>query len=128
LDVGDLLRGLGVDVGPGANSRPLRYSDASDRLREAYGPAAAMTADQLRRIAEGYDRSTRLAARFAPRVFRGDALLLIAEDGPHDGWGDSITGTVQEEHVDCGHNDMMQPKPARAIGMLVENYLSRRGR
>ncbi|MFC9760923.1 amino acid adenylation domain-containing protein, partial [Rhodococcus jostii] len=135
LDVGDLLRGLGVDVGPGANSRPLTYSDAGDRLGEAYGPAAAMTADQLRRIAEGYDRSTRLSTRFAPRVFRGDALLITAVVGPRagsappvdDGWGDSIAGTVQEEHVDCGHNDMMQPKPARAIGMLVENYVSERG-
>ncbi|MDI9951305.1 non-ribosomal peptide synthetase, partial [Rhodococcus sp. IEGM 1305] len=135
LDVGDLLRGLGVDVGPGDDARPLTYSDAHDRLGEAYGPAAAVTADQLRRIAEGYDRSTRLSTRFAPRVFRGDALLITAVVGPRagsapsvdDGWGDSITGTVQEEHVECGHNDMMQPKPARAIGMLVENYVSGRG-
>ncbi|XDK95822.1 amino acid adenylation domain-containing protein [Rhodococcus opacus] len=135
LDAGDLLRGLGVDGSPGEDARSLTYADVGRRLGESYGPAAALTADQLRRIAEGYARSTRLSTRFAPRVFRGDALLLTAADSSraggapsvNAGLGHSITGTVQDERVDCAHNDMMQPGPARAIGVLVETYVSGRG-
>ncbi|EID78169.1 non-ribosomal peptide synthetase, partial [Rhodococcus opacus RKJ300 = JCM 13270] len=135
LDAGDLLRGLGVDGSPDEDARSLTYADVGRRLGESYGPAAALTADQLRRIAEGYARSTRLSTRFAPRVFRGDALLLTAADSSravgapsvNAGLGHSITGTVQDERVDCAHNDMMQPGPARAIGVLVETYVSGRG-
>ncbi|MDV7085983.1 non-ribosomal peptide synthetase, partial [Rhodococcus opacus] len=127
LDVGDLLRGLGVDVGAGEDAGSLTYEDAAPRLRDAFGPAVAVSADQLRRIADGYARSTWLSTRFVPRVFHGDALLLTAADSPRAGWGDSITGTVKEDPVDCAHNDMMQPGPARAIGVLVETYVSGRG-
>ncbi len=120
---------------PDEDARSLTYADVGRRLGESYGPAAALTADQLRRIAEGYARSTRLSTRFAPRVFRGDALLLTAADSSravgapsvNAGLGHSITGTVQDERVDCAHNDMMQPGPARAIGVLVETYVSGRG-
>ncbi|RZK74964.1 MAG: hypothetical protein EOP28_01670, partial [Rhodococcus sp. (in: high G+C Gram-positive bacteria)] len=51
LDVGDLLRGLGVDVGAGEDAGSLTYEDAAHRLRDAFGPAVAVSADQLRRIA-----------------------------------------------------------------------------
>ncbi|MFE7420347.1 amino acid adenylation domain-containing protein, partial [Rhodococcus sp. NPDC057529] len=129
LGVDQLLAGLGVEAATNGDGE-LTYARAAEALEAAYGPAAALTPEHLRRINEGYERSSRMLTHFTPEVFDGDVLFVTAatttpETGTAlDAWRPSITGNIREHRVPCAHNDVMQPEPAQQIGPIVDAYLS----
>ncbi|WP_244461380.1 amino acid adenylation domain-containing protein [Rhodococcus sp. ZPP] len=133
LPIPELLAGLGVDAGTRSQEEELTYDEAALLIQRAYGSAVAgLTAEHLRRINEGYANSTRILGRFTPASFSGDLLFFTASGTTPNGgavravdaWRTAVDGTIHEHAVACSHNDMMQPEPARAIGAVVERYLS----
>ncbi|WP_139191243.1 amino acid adenylation domain-containing protein, partial [Rhodococcus tukisamuensis] len=129
LEVRDLLRGLGLEPDTGGE---LTYERAAHLIDESFGAETGVRGRDLERIAAGYENSTRLAHHFVPRVYEGDLLVFPAtRDG--DGatrarsaneWRPLVTGRIDEQPVDCGHNEMIEPQALAIIGPALARALS----
>ncbi|AQA25931.1 amino acid adenylation domain protein [Rhodococcus sp. MTM3W5.2] len=132
LEIADLLRGLGLDVGAPERHRDLTYDSAAHMLGEFLG-SAGVTAAHLERINDGYANSRLLVHRFVPGVFDGDLLVFPAQRGQGGGtdrsaqeWRPLVTGGIDEYPVDCGHNEMIEPSSLSVIGPVLAARLGRR--
>ncbi|MFE3292670.1 thioesterase domain-containing protein, partial [Rhodococcus sp. NPDC059234] len=132
LELADLLRGLGLDVGATGQHVDLTYDSAARILGEFLG-SGGITAAHLERINDGYANSRLLVHRFVPGVFDGDLLVFPAQRGQDGGtdrsaqeWRPLVTGGIDECPVDCGHNDMIEPSSLAVIGPALAARLGRR--
>jgi thioesterase domain-containing protein len=74
-----------------------------------------------------------VAARFAPRRFTGDFLLLATSHGLDEAalterrsaWRPNIAGEIKWHVVDSSHEDMLKPPALHEIGRLITAELSR---
>jgi amino acid adenylation domain-containing protein/non-ribosomal peptide synthase protein (TIGR01720 family) len=134
LDLRELLRGLGVETDLSDNQ--LTYERAAQLLGETFGAEAGVTAEHLERIAAGYENSKRLGYRFVPRVYDGNVLFFPAMRNGDGGararsaeeWRSLVTGRIDEQPVDCGHNDMIEPQSLAVIGPVLARSLKVRER
>ncbi len=134
LDLRELLRGLGVETDLSDNQ--LTYERAAQLLGETFGAEAGVTAEHLERIAAGYENSQRLGCRFVPRVYDGNVLFFPAVRNGDGGararsaeeWRSLVTGRIDEQPVDCGHNDMIEPQSLAVIGPVLARSLEVRER
>ncbi|GCE43503.1 hypothetical protein Rhow_007733 [Rhodococcus wratislaviensis] len=131
LDIRDLLRGLGLQADPDAE---MSYEHAARLIDESFGTETGVRGRDLERISAGYENSRWLAHHFVPRAYDGD-LLVFHATGDGDGtarahsageWRPLVTGRIDEQPVDCGHNDMIEPQSLAVIGPVLSRALTDR--
>ncbi|WP_160103359.1 amino acid adenylation domain-containing protein, partial [Rhodococcus sp. T7] len=131
LDIRDLLRGLGLQADPDAE---MTYEHAARLIDESFGTETGVRGRDLERISAGYENSRWLAHHFVPRAYDGD-LLVFHATGDGDGtarahsageWRPLVTGRIDEQPVDCGHNDMIEPQSLAVIGPVLSRALTDR--
>ncbi|WP_420855049.1 non-ribosomal peptide synthetase [Rhodococcus pseudokoreensis] len=129
LDIRDLLRGLGLQADPDAE---MTYEHAARLIDESFGTETGVRGRDLERISAGYENSRWLAHHFVPRAYDGD-LLVFHATGDGDGtarahsaaeWRPLVTGRIDEQPVDCGHNDMIEPQSLAVIGPVLSRALT----
>jgi thioesterase domain-containing protein len=103
-------------VGTAAREGEAAVDSVADEL--GAGVAFAVFQDNYRALAE-----------FRPRQFKGDVLIFRAATGPRDGeaeeedWRPHVRGRIRQEHLGCGHYEMLEPGPAAAIGKILSSEL-----
>ncbi|MDI9915348.1 non-ribosomal peptide synthetase, partial [Rhodococcus sp. IEGM 1379] len=138
LDIRELLLGLGLDVGAedvGMETNKgdeMTYERAADLLGETFGTDTGVRARDLARIAAGYKNSRRLGHQFIPQIYDGDLHVFAAmRDG--DGaanarspleWTPLVTGRIDVQPVDCGHNEMIEPHALAIIGPALARAIT----
>jgi thioesterase domain-containing protein len=71
-----------------------------------------------------------LAARFHPKRYQGDIILLRATNDVRsasasvENWRRVISGSVRVHTVPCNHDDMLRPENCAQIGLLLRDQLS----
>ncbi|MFD7010512.1 amino acid adenylation domain-containing protein, partial [Rhodococcus jostii] len=131
LEIRDLLRGLGLQA---EGDGEMTYEHAARLIDESFGTETGVRGHDLERIAAGYESSRWLAHHFVPRVYDGDLLIFPAtRDGngttrarSADEWRPLVTGRIDEQPVDCGHNEMIEPQSLAVIGPVLSRTLSER--
>jgi nonribosomal peptide synthetase DhbF len=100
-----------------------------DTLRREGDALSSLAEHHYQAIDESYRNNIRLMAAFLPQRFRGDMLLFVAKQGgakpPLDIWRPCVTGRIKVHGIDCLHEAMMDPRPARKIGSVLTSELDR---
>ncbi|OYD69574.1 non-ribosomal peptide synthase protein (TIGR01720 family)/amino acid adenylation domain-containing protein [Rhodococcus sp. OK302] len=138
LDIRELLLGLGLDVGAedvGTETNKgdeMTYERAAELLGETFGTETGVRARDVARIATGYKNSRRLGHQFIPQIYHGDLHVFAAmRDG--DGaanarspleWSPLVTGRIDVQPVDCGHNEMIEPHALAIIGPALARAIT----
>ena len=80
-------------------------------------------------IMDTFMNNTRLMRTFAPQRFRGAISLFVAmvrkSQPPVDIWRSYVAGDIKVHPVDCAHDNMMDPEPAKKIGTVLATELGK---
>ncbi|MFI5649474.1 amino acid adenylation domain-containing protein [Kitasatospora sp. NPDC051705] len=129
----DFLAEAGVDA---TGLHRLTPQDVAAHLARTEGPLAALEPGTLERLLDVMRNNLELFQRFTPTRFDGCPMTLFVAAGGEDrptpeeralkvkGWEPYVGSAVLAHDVDCGHQQMLQPAPAAAIGTAVERALA----
>ncbi|MCB5182200.1 amino acid adenylation domain-containing protein [Streptomyces antimicrobicus] len=130
-DAQDVLTTL-LDLGGHDHSqwpRPLRYADVMEVLRGGDSALAGLEEHRIEALARvGTNMSQRIIHPYAPGklgVLRADVLVTVAgrdHEDPEamvDAWRPYVTGRIDAQVIDCGHNELTQPGPIALIGQAL---------
>ncbi|MEZ5889848.1 MAG: thioesterase domain-containing protein [Xanthobacteraceae bacterium] len=105
----------------GAVDNPLRQT-LETLHRDGFLRAALKERDH-RAIMDAFEHNARIMRAFVPRRFGGDVLLFVASAGeikpPIDSWKPYVSGLIRVHPIDCTHDQMMDPLPAKEIGRVL---------
>jgi nonribosomal peptide synthetase DhbF len=100
-----------------------------DTLRREGDALSSLAEHHYQAIDASYRNNIRLMTTFVPQRFRGDMLLFVATQGeakpPADIWKPHVTGRTRVHGIDCVHEAMMEPRPAKKIGGVLASELDR---
>ncbi|WPO72614.1 non-ribosomal peptide synthetase [Streptomyces sp. KN37] len=133
----DFLAEAGAEAaGPGR----LTPEGVAAHLARGGGPLAGLGQDTLERLLRVMRNNLELFQRFTPGRFDGCPMTLFVaaggDSGDHRGptaeeralkvrsWGPHLGRDIDAYDVDCGHQQMLRPAPAAAIGRTVERHLA----
>ncbi|MGV9883998.1 amino acid adenylation domain-containing protein [Streptomyces sp. NPDC003006] len=133
----DFLAEAGADTAvPG----PLTPQSVAAHLARGGGPLAELGQDTLERLLRVMRNNLELFQGFTPGRFDGCAMTLFlatgADSDDHGGlapeertlkvksWEPHLDRGIDAYDVDCGHQQMLRPAPAAAIGRTVERRLA----
>jgi amino acid adenylation domain-containing protein len=130
-DAQDVLTTL-LDLGGHDHSqwpRPLAYDDVMEALRGGDSALAGLEERQIEALARvGTNMSQRIIHPYSPGklgVLRADVLVTVAgrdHEDPGamvDAWRPYVTGRLDSQVIDCGHNELTQPGPIAEIGRAL---------
>ncbi|MFL5051692.1 MAG: alpha/beta fold hydrolase [Xanthobacteraceae bacterium] len=100
-----------------------------DTLRREGDALSSLKEHHYQAIDDSYRNNIRLMTTFLPQRFRGDMLLFVAGQGdvkpPPEIWNAYVTGRTKVHRIDCMHEAMMHPRPAKKIGSVLAIELDR---
>jgi amino acid adenylation domain-containing protein len=94
-----------------------------------YGALKNIDAARLAEIREVARNNVRLAHRYQPAAFHGDALFVQAAEGRTEAspspecWRDHIDGRLEVHAVAADHYDLMLPEPLARIAEMISEVL-----
>ncbi|MEV7924223.1 amino acid adenylation domain-containing protein [Kitasatospora sp. NPDC088779] len=129
----DFLAEAGVDA---AEPERLTPQGVAAHLARTEGPLAALEPGTLERLLGVMRNNLELFQRFTPGRFDGCPMTLFVAAGgdtrptPEEralkvkSWEPHVGSAVLAHDVDSGHQQLLQPAPAAAIGAVVEHALA----
>ncbi|MFJ2865095.1 amino acid adenylation domain-containing protein [Kitasatospora sp. NPDC087314] len=129
----DFLAEAGVDA---TGLERLTPQDVAAHLAGTEGPLAALEPGTLERLLGVMRNNLELFQRFTPGRFDGCPMTLFVATGGDErpspeeralkvkSWEPYVGSAVRAHDVDSGHQQMLQPAPAAAIGTAVERALA----
>ncbi|MFF5175392.1 amino acid adenylation domain-containing protein [Micromonospora sp. NPDC000089] len=97
-----------------------------DFLRGGYGELTSMVEGRLLDFVDVYAGNCLLRRHFDPEVFDGDLLYFAAartDELTWRLWQPYVTGRFEVHEIPAGHDQLMNPEPAAAIGRTLASKL-----
>jgi len=105
----------------GVTDKPLQ--EMLDALRREGHMLSDLEEHAQEAIRDAYKNNTRIMRKFLPQRFHGDMLLFVATQGepkpPIESWRPYADGQIKVHEIDCSHETMMSPLPAKKIGNVL---------
>ncbi|WP_413101826.1 amino acid adenylation domain-containing protein [Streptomyces sp. Inha503] len=135
-DEQDALRVLldfeGYDVAA-LGDAPLTHGQVVTMLRERQSVLASLDEDNVAALARAFANNRRLFLAYEPARYRGDLLLLVAEEDPSvpaadlagraERWRPFVDGRIEYRRIPYAHPYLMRPEPAAEIGRVLNEKL-----
>ncbi|MFD5467622.1 amino acid adenylation domain-containing protein [Kitasatospora sp. NPDC127059] len=132
----DFLAEAGAEPVDTGDSAPLTPRSVAAHLARTPGPLAGLRPDLLERLLAVMRNNLELFQRFTPnRLDDCPMTLFVATGGPRrptpeeralklKSWAPYVGSAVHAHDVDAGHQQLLRPGPAAAIGAVLEAALS----
>ncbi|MFS7879075.1 amino acid adenylation domain-containing protein [Streptomyces asiaticus] len=135
-DEQDALRVLldfeGYDVTALGDAR-LTHGQVVTMLRERQSVLASLDEDNVAALARAFANNRRLFLAYEPARYRGDLLVLVAEEDPSvpaadlagraERWRPFVDGRIEYRRIPYAHPYLMRPEPAAEIGRVLNEKL-----
>ncbi|MBU3864888.1 amino acid adenylation domain-containing protein [Streptomyces sp. 4503] len=135
-DEQDALRVLldfeGYDV-DALGDAPLTHGQVVTMLRERQSVLASLDEDNVAALARAFANNRRLFLAYEPAPYRGDLLVLVAEEDPSvpaadlagraERWRPHVDGRIEYRRITHAHPYLMRPEPAAEIGRVLNEKL-----
>ncbi|MFJ1993749.1 amino acid adenylation domain-containing protein [Streptomyces asiaticus] len=135
-DEQDALRVLldfeGYDVTALGDAR-LTHGQVVTMLRERQSVLASLDEDNVAALARAFANNRRLFLAYEPARYRGDLLVLVAEEDPSvpaadlagraERWRPFVDGRIEYRRIPHAHPYLMRPEPAAEIGRVLNEKL-----
>nr|WTB07107.1 amino acid adenylation domain-containing protein [Streptomyces antimycoticus] len=135
-DEQDALRVLldfeGYDVDALGDVR-LTHGQVVTMLRDRQSVLASLDEDNVAALARAFANNRRLFMAYEPAPYRGDLLVLVAEEDPSvpaadlaaraERWRPHVDGRIEYRRIGCAHPYLMRPEPAAEIGRVLNEKL-----
>ncbi|WP_262699225.1 MULTISPECIES: amino acid adenylation domain-containing protein [Streptomyces] len=135
-DEQDALRVLldfeGYDVAA-LGDAPLTHGQVVTMLRERQSVLASLDEDNVAALARAFANNRRLFLAYEPARYRGDLLVLVAEEDPSvpaadlagraERWRPFVDGRIEYRRIPYAHPYLMRPEPAAEIGRVLNEKL-----
>ncbi|SOD62619.1 enterobactin synthetase component F [Streptomyces zhaozhouensis] len=124
----DLLRWVGYDRRY-LGDEPLRYEQVMAILRRLGSSMASLEQRHIENIGRVYANGRHLVNNFAPPVFGGDVVVVVASLDKVDvsptpeSWRPFVDGRITTHTLERNHNDLMKPGAMAEIGRIVADEL-----
>jgi amino acid adenylation domain-containing protein len=120
--------GAGPDDPGGPADPGAEVTRIADLIHQEAGQVfEGLSEEEYRRLARITRANAAISRRHEPGVFRGPALLLVAEQGRSASaagrWAPHITGQVTEVTLPCTHPGMVRPEILPRVGSAVSAWL-----
>ncbi|MFJ9890726.1 amino acid adenylation domain-containing protein [Streptomyces sp. NPDC091287] len=127
-----MLDHVGYDVDE-LGDEPLAHADVIAMLRERQSVLASLGEDNIAALATAFANNRRLFERYEPARYRGDLLVLVANDDTSltssqlaeraERWRPFVEGRIEHRVIQCSHPHMMQAGPAAEISRVLNEKL-----
>ncbi|MGP4091929.1 thioesterase domain-containing protein, partial [Streptomyces sp. KR55] len=128
----EILTVLVAAVDPACRSGATTAAEVATLLREHDSPLSGLGESGIEALHRVAANNRRIAAEFAPGVFRGDVLAFrsgrddTARPSAAGAWGAHVTGQVHEVEVDCTHLEMTTPTALDVIAPVLNERTANR--
>ncbi|MGW7689297.1 amino acid adenylation domain-containing protein [Streptomyces asiaticus] len=111
----------------------LTHGQVVTMLRERQSVLASLDEDNVAALARAFANNRRLFLAYEPARYRGDLLVLVAEEdasvpaadlaGRAERWRPFVDGRIEYRRITCAHPYLMRPEPAAEIGRVLNEKL-----
>ncbi len=127
-----LLDFVGYDV-DALGDAPLAHETVVALLRERQSVLASLDEDNVAALARAFANNRRLFMAYEPARYRGDLLVLVAEEDASvpaadlaeraERWRPYVDGRIEYRRIPHAHPYLMRPEPAAEIGRVLNEKL-----
>ncbi|MEU8877096.1 amino acid adenylation domain-containing protein [Streptomyces javensis] len=111
----------------------LTHGQVVTMLRERQSVLASLDEDNVAALARAFANNRRLFLAYEPARYRGDLLVLVAEEDPAvpaadlagraERWRPFVDGRIEYRRITHAHPYLMRPEPAAEIGRVLNEKL-----
>ncbi|MBI0315830.1 amino acid adenylation domain-containing protein, partial [Streptomyces javensis] len=111
----------------------LTHGQVVTMLRERQSVLASLDEDNVAALARAFANNRRLFLAHEPARYRGDLLVLVAEEDPTvpaadlagraERWRPFVDGRIEYRRITHAHPYLMRPEPAAEIGRVLNEKL-----